>query len=170
MLCWVIARDPSAPNGSGYVDPRTSSLIREARRGRDGGRHGLLAASRVGVVRVTREWDAALMAEEAHDYYELIQQSTAGPPRPRFSVPRERPAFLRIWRADDGRLWLWPGSPGSSQEVTDEQREAFSTFLSGRTVPPRFWNHWSPTDGLDVFDREGRWLGHVPTPPTWDGR
>lgn len=121
------------------------------------------------VIRVSRDWDAAVLTDEAQDYYELIQESETGIPRPRFSVPRERPAFLRIWRARDGRLWLWPGSPGSSQEVTEQQREAFSRFLPGRAVPPRLWNYWSPTDGLDVFDGEGRWIGHVATPPTWDG-
>lgn len=122
-----------------------------------------------GVFRISRDWNPAVLTDEAQDFYEMGQEIETGIPRPRFSVPRERPAFLRVWRAEDGRLWLWPGTPGSSEEVTDQQREAFARFLPGRAVPPRFWSYWSPTDGLDVFDWEGGWIGHVATPSTWDG-
>ena len=33
---------------------------------------------------------------------------------------------------------------------------------------PRFWTYWNATDGLDVFDTNGRWIGHVNTPESWD--
>lgn len=122
-----------------------------------------------GVIRVSRQWEPAVMTEEEHDYYGLIQERSVGIPRPRFSVPKERPAFLRIWRADDGRFWLWRGAAGQSTEMTEEQREAFSRFVPGRAAPPRSWTYWSPTDGLDVFDADGRWIGHVVTPQSWDG-
>lgn len=121
------------------------------------------------VTRISRRWDPPVMTDEEHDYYSTIQRVNTGIPRPRFSVPKERPAFLRLWTSEDGRLWVWPGATGSARTASPEERESFSRFAPGVTVPTRLWTYWSPTDGFEVFDREGRWIGHVDTPESWDG-
>ena len=121
-----------------------------------------------GVTRISREWAPPVMSDAEHDYYSAMQRMSAGPPRPRFTIPRERPAFLRIWAADSGQLWVWPGATGSSREVTEQERTFFRQNLAGSAAPTRIWNYWSPTDGFDVFGGAGRWIGHVDTPESWD--
>lgn len=59
-------------------------------------------------------------------------------------------------------MWVWPGAPGISRPSTEEQRR--------RGQGPRLWSYWSPTDGYDVFDADGRWIGHVDTPEGWAAR
>lgn len=121
------------------------------------------------VMRISRQWQPPVMSDEEHDYYSLFRNVSTGVPRPRFDIPRDRPAFLRMWLTDGGRLWVWPGASGGSRQATAEERESLSRFLGGRSAPTRLWDYWSPTDGLDVFDEDGRWVGHVDTPASWDG-
>ena len=60
-------------------------------------------------------------------------------------------------------MWVWPGGPGWSRATTEEQRR------QQPGLERRIWEYWNPTDGFDVFDTEGRWIGHVNTPESWDG-
>ena len=122
-----------------------------------------------GVLRISRQWDPSVMTDDEHDYYSTMQRASFGFPRPRFPIPKERPAFLRLWATESGRLWVWPGVAGISREATDQEQAFFSQALAGGGAPTRIWNYWSPTDGLDVFDSDGRWVGHVNTPESWDG-
>lgn len=119
-----------------------------------------------GVRRIVRDWDAPVITDEERAFHTWVQDRP-GKSMPGYSVPRERPAFLRIWRGDDGRYWLWRGAIGRSTEYTAEEREAVSRLMPGR-APLRSWRYYSPSDGFDVFDADGSWLGHVPTPPNWD--
>lgn len=117
------------------------------------------------VMRISRQWDPPVMTEDEHDYYSMTPRIST--PIPTFPIPRERPAFLRLWATESGRLWVWPGATGTSREVPEEQQEFFRQAYA--TAPTRLWSYWSPTDGLDVFDSDGRWVGHVNTPESWHG-
>ena len=135
-----------------------------------------------GVMRVSREWDPPLRTDEEHEYWSegfrsaipqlrslnqallsLGRGDQVRPIPPIPILPRERPAFLRLWHTDDGRMWVWPGGPGWSRATTEEQRR------QQPGLERRIWEYWNPTDGFDVFDTEGRWIGHVDTPESWDG-
>ena len=103
------------------------------------------------------------MTDDEHDYYSVTLRVRIP------AVPRERPAFLRLWATDSGRLWVWPGATGSSREATDQEREFMRQALPGVATPTRIWSYWLPTDGFDVFGSDGQWIGHVDTPDNWDG-
>lgn len=144
-----------------------------------------------GVMRVSREWEPPVRTEEEHEFWSrrdrlgisefrslnqaLVSLGRAAEvrPIPRLPInPRERPAFLRLWFANDDRLWAWRGAPGWSRPWTEEERglllqQLQQLGLPGRQLQPRFWDYWNATDGFDVFDRDGRWIGHVRTPETW---
>lgn len=143
-----------------------------------------------GVMRVSRAWEAPVRTVGEHEFWSDgfraanvrrrdINQSleSAGrgdlirpiPPIP--VLPRERPAYLRLWHTDDGRLWAWRGAPGWNRPWTEEERRQLLQQRqqpSAGTLRSGFWDYWSPTDGYDVFDRDGRWIGHVNTPESWD--
>ena len=59
-------------------------------------------------------------------------------------------------------MWVWPGAAGWSRATTEEQRR------QQPDLPRRLWEYWHATDGFDVFDTNGRWIGHVNTPESWD--
>lgn len=144
-----------------------------------------------GVMRASREWAPPVRTEEEHEFWStadrlgvverrninqiLVNLGRSAEVRPIAPLPinpRERPAFLRVWLADDGRVWAWRGAPGWSRPWTEEERNLQLQRLQqlgvpGRELQPRLWEYWNPTDGFDVFDLEGRWIGHVATPETW---
>jgi hypothetical protein len=99
-------------------------------------------------LRLTRAWSPALMSRAEHEFWTEYR----GP------VPRQRPAFLRLWVADD-RVWVWPGAIGRPYPMASEEVAA--------GAPEVVWNYYSPSDGFDVFDIRGHWLGHVRTPDSW---
>lgn len=143
------------------------------------------------VMRVSREWDPPVRTDEEQEYWSdvdrfgiaqrrsfneaLVRLGRAAEVRPVPQLPinpRERPAFLRLWLADDGGLWAWRGAPGRSRPWTEEERSLQMQQLQqlgvpGRELQPRSWEYWNPTDGFDVFERDGRWVGFVATPETW---
>ncbi len=140
------------------------------------------------VTRISKEWEPQVRTDEEHEYWsegfhsanlqrdrnnQILASLGRGaevmpiPPIP--ILPRERPAFLRLWLTDDGRLWAWPGAPGWSRAWTEEELGFLRQRPGGERVPPRFWEYWNPTDGFEVFDTDGRWIGHVNTPESWDG-
>ena len=60
------------------------------------------------------------------------------------------------------------GAKGWSRPLTEEQRRQQRQLPGGELpMPGRIWSYWNPTDGLDVFDTDGRWIGHVSTPESW---
>ena len=139
-----------------------------------------------GVMRVSREWEPPVRTDEEHEYWSEANRMgisqrrslnqalmSAGRPDQVMPIPpipilsRERPAFLRLWLTDDGRLWAWPGAAGWSRPWTEEERRQ-QLQLTGGELGSRFWDYWNPTDGFDVFDTDGRWIGHVNTPESWD--
>lgn len=140
------------------------------------------------VTRLSRTWEPPMRTEDEHEYWSdgfriqnlgrrsdnetLAQLGRAGQSRPippTTILPRGRPAFLRLWITDEGRLWAWPGVPGWSRPWTEEEQRYLRQQPGGeRMLSGRFWTYWNPTDGFDVFDTHGRWIGHVDTPETWD--
>ena len=133
------------------------------------------------VTRISKAWEPPVRTDEEHEYWSdgfrmansqrrsdnqtLTSLGRAAEARPIFSIPilpRERPAFLRLWLADDGRVWVWPGAPGWGRATTEEERRL------SPSLPRVIWEYWNPTDGFDVFDTDGRWIGHVNTPESWD--
>ena len=141
------------------------------------------------VTRISRAWQPPVRTEEEHEAWsegfgvqnirrlqdrqmllELGRRTEAQgiqiPPIP--VLPRERPAFLRLWHTDDGRTWAWPGAPGWSRPWTEDERRAIRQRPGGEVIlSRRSWAYWNPTDGFDVFETDGRWLGHVDTPESW---
>lgn len=99
------------------------------------------------VLRMTRPWTPSEMSEAEHAW----TQEWVG----RY-VPKKRPAFLRVWATNDGRTWAWRGGPGNSWETSED--------LRARGAPDVAWSYYQPTEGFDVFARDGAWLGHVETP------
>jgi len=100
---------------------------------------------------MTRPWTPPEMSSAEHHWArEWIGQY----------VPKQRPAFLRVWATDDGRTWAWRGGPGRRSETSEEIRACGG--------PPEAWAFYRPTEGYDVFDEAGRWLGHVATPEIWE--
>ena len=142
-----------------------------------------------GVTRISRAWDPPVRTDEEHEAWSegfLVQnmrrvrdkqilarlgrvtesESIQIPPIP--ILPRERPAFLRLWHTEDGRIWAWPGAAGWSRPWTEEERRSRQQRPGGEVIlSRRFWTYWNPTDGFDVFDTDGRWIGHVNTPESW---
>ena len=102
-----------------------------------------------GVTRISRPWQPPIMSDQEHTFW---SENRGG-------VPRERPAYLRLWTSEDGRIWVWPGAMGSWRSATPEQLE--------RGFPERLWTYFSSTDGFDVFEEGGAWLGHLSTPDSW---
>lgn len=101
------------------------------------------------VRRVSRSWTPFRMSDDEYDFWMDYSDE----------VSRERPAFLRIWVADDNRIWAKPATAGHRRDSSPEQRAA--------GWPSSYWDYWSPLDGLDLFDASGQWIGHVRTPPSW---
>ena len=139
------------------------------------------------VRRILREWEPPVRMDEEHRYYSawfrianaqrggdnqtLARLGRGGemasiPPVP--ILPRERPAFLRLWLTDDGRVWVRPGATGWGRPWTEEERSYEPLLPGGRLPTPQYWTYWNPGDGLDVFDAHGQWIGHVNTPESWD--
>ena len=141
-----------------------------------------------GVMRVSREWEPPVRTDEEHEYWSEANRMgisqrrslnqalmSAGRPDQVMPIPpipilsRERPAFLRLWLTDDGRLWAWPGAAGWSRPWTEEERR--QQLQRGGELGSRFWDYWNPTDG-DVFDTRSmdrsrqhtRKLGRRPLP------
>ncbi len=129
-----------------------------------------IAEPEEGVTRVSRAWDPPMRTSEETEYYSEVfrrpiprppgTELARPPPIPNF--PRERPAFLRLWFSEEGRMWVWRGAVGWSRATTEEERQ------QSPSLPRVIWEYWHATDGFDVFDANGRWLGHVNTPETWD--
>lgn len=104
------------------------------------------------VLRAERAWQPALMESDEQAHF-LMYHDTA---------PRNRPAFLRVWLGEKGRIWARPGTAGHPRSATPAERSA--------GYPEEIWDAWVPTDGMDVFESDGAWLGHVRTPPNWAAR
>ncbi len=102
-----------------------------------------------GVLRIRRDWTPVVVPDEQIEFFEDYDAE----------LSRTRPAFLRMWLADDGRLWVRPGTVSEPRAPSDEER--------ARGFPDRVWLLWSSTDGMDVFEPDGTWIGHVRTPTNW---
>lgn len=102
------------------------------------------------VLRMTRPWTPPEMSSAEYNWTREWVGSY---------VPKERPAFLRVWAADDGRTWAWRGGPGRRWETSED--------IQARGAPAVAWAFYRPTEGYDVFDEDGRWLGHVATPENY---
>ncbi|MEK9499794.1 6-bladed beta-propeller [Gaopeijia maritima] len=100
-------------------------------------------------LRVGRAWSPVSISEEQRVFHEEYA----------FEASSIRPAFVRLWLSDDGRLWVRPGTAGESRLTSESERS--------RGFPDRVWTSWSSTDGMDVFAADGAWIGHVPTPANW---
>lgn len=131
-----------------------------------------LVRPRGGVTRISRAWEPPLRTDgEVTFFADVLRMPISRPPGAQLSapsplpeLPRERPAFLRLWLAQDGRTWAWPGAPGRGRATTVEERRRMPP---GIELPPMRWTYWNPTDGFDVFGADGRWIGRVRTPERW---
>lgn len=102
------------------------------------------------VIRVSRTWEPPRNSRDEQVFF-------SGTPN-RGPIPDTKPAYHRIWVTDDGRIWVWPGRPGVSIRRPEYAEHGWPTTI---------WDYYSATDGFDVFEQSGRWLGHVETPANW---
>jgi hypothetical protein len=98
------------------------------------------------VTKVSRAWTPQRSSREEVAFFSKHS-------RAREQIPDTKPAYQRLWVADDGRIWTWPGGPGVKR---------YSSHLNDDV-----WSYYSPLEGFDVFDVDGRWLGRVQTPTTY---
>jgi hypothetical protein len=103
-----------------------------------------------GVMRVSRSWEPPRTGPDEQSFY----SKDVGLGR----IPDTKPAFHRLWVSEDGATWVWPARPGVIHNTP---------WLVDIGGPASVWRYFSPTDGFDVFDRDGHWLGHVDTPANW---
>ena len=73
----------------------------------------------------------------------------------------------------DAKMYTDDATPyrGASRphETVNHSAQEYVRYLEDE-LQPRSWEYWNPTDGFDAFDKDGRWIGHVSTPETWDAR
>ncbi len=113
-------------------------------------------------LRIEKEWIPVPVASEEADERErrIRDRFQRRFPGWRWNGPRipdTKPAFTGVFADDDGRIWVQLSTPGrptiSAEEAREEER------LSGR---PQL--RYRETVAFDVFDPDGRFLGHVRTP------
>jgi hypothetical protein len=114
------------------------------------------------VLRIEKDWiPVPVAAEEAEEQERRIRESFGrrfpgwdwnGPP-----IPETKPAYDDLFVGDDGRIWVQVSREGFPAVSVEEARE--EERRSGR---PQI-RYRSPV-AFDVFDPEGRFLGHVRTP------
>jgi hypothetical protein len=115
------------------------------------------------VTTVSRGWrPRATSSRERDDFVALwtIQMNNSGVYErwewPYASLPETRPAYQRILVADGGRVWIWPSQASRQEPAPPDWR------LAG--LPTIIWAE-STTGAFDVFDVDGRLMGHVRMPP-----
>jgi hypothetical protein len=114
------------------------------------------------VLRIEKDWSPVSVApEEAAEQERRIRENFRrqfpgwrwnGPP-----IPRTKPAFDEIYVGKGGRIWVQVSRKGFPAVPLEEAREA--ERLSGR---PQL--RYREPVAFDVFDPDGRFLGHVRTP------
>jgi hypothetical protein len=153
-----LTRDP-AFEGGWYEDVRESvAPVTQWYRSADGTLAvGCSASYRIHVIRgdieldITRDWEPIAISPE--------ERASWARPQSVGYAPEHKPVFTRLWIADDGRIWV--------RRTQQSQRQATSDALRSRGAPQFTWVYHLPTDGLDVFDADGSWRGHVATPTGW---
>jgi hypothetical protein len=90
-------------------------------------------------------WTVQMNASGVHESWEW-----RGP-----SLPETKPAYQRILVSSEGRIWVWPARPSTQEHAPADWP------LAG--LPAVLWTD-ATTGAFDVFDREGRLLGHVRLP------
>jgi hypothetical protein len=114
------------------------------------------------VLRIEKDWTPVeVAADEGEERERRIGENFSrqfpgwrwnGPP-----IPQTKPAFNALFAGEDGTIWVAVSQPGYLSMTADEARE--EEQLSGR-VQMRY----SELVAFDVFDAEGRFLGHVRAP------
>ena len=101
-----------------------------------------------------------LFADEADWYgrrYQAYLQTTVDPPRWSGSeIATTKPAFERFIPDYSGRVWVLRPGEGQRQPGCDEEAVEFTEFNAGRC--------WRDSQILDVFGKDGRYLGDVEIP------
>lgn len=72
-------------------------------------------------------------------------------------IPPEKPAYMRLLGADDGRIWVWPAHPSDPNPAPEGW-----AMVGG--LPTTLWSE-ARTGTFDIFDSTGAFQGHLRLPP-----
>ncbi len=114
------------------------------------------------VLRIERDWTPVpVNPEEAEEQERRIRENFSrrfpgwrwnGPP-----IPDTKPAFVGLFVGSDGRVWVQASAEGFPTMTVEEAREE-----ERRTDRPQI--RYRQRVAFDVFEPDGRYLGHVETP------
>ena len=134
----------------------------------NGARYGITLHRPEGLLRIERDAEApAVQADEKASEEETITAMLRGTdPSWRWSgppIPDRKPFFRGLQVAADGRVWVLRSRPG--ERIPDEELAELETARRGdgpNRIPPRRWRERS---AFDVFEPDGRYVGHLLVPP-----
>lgn len=136
----------------------------------EGSRYALTVHRAAAPLRIERDVPpvavAAAEGDDARDY--ITGQLRDVDPSYRWSgpaVPARKPFFGALRTDADGRLWVQRATPG--ERIPDDEYAELAAQRAGPPTgrpepPPRRWRE--PT-AFDVFQPDGRFVGHVRVPP-----
>lgn len=133
----------------------------------NGARYAVTLHRPEGLLRIERDVEApAVQADEkASEEESITAMLRSTDPSWRWSgpaIPDRKPAFRSLQVAADGRVWVQRSRPG--ERIPDEELAELEASRRGdgpSRIPPR---RWRERLAFDVFEPDGRFVGHLLVP------